>query len=65
MLAIGAKIIGEIIPADVSKKFSAKKNKTRPKSVQKVAEFSRLAEARKNLPAFIEKKRLEVVRLAA
>ena len=49
VLAIGAKIIGNFIPADVSKKVPAKKNKTRSKSVQKVAEFSRLAEARKNL----------------
>lgn len=49
VLAIGAKIIGQIIPADVSKNVPVKKNKSRAKSVQKVAEYSRLAEARENL----------------
>lgn len=57
VLAIGAKIIGQIIPADVSKNVPVKKNKSRAKSVQKVAEYSRLAEARKNLAAFVESQR--------
>ena len=54
VLAIGAKIVGEIIPADVSKKVTVKKNKPSVKSVQKAAEFTRLAESQNNLRAFVE-----------
>ena len=54
VLAIGAKIVGEIIPADVSKKVTVKKNKPSVKSVQKAAEFPRLAESQNNLRAFVE-----------
>ena len=54
VLAIGAKIIGEIIPANVSKKVSVKKNKTRVKRVQKASEFNRLEEARKNIWKFMK-----------